>query len=79
MRMFLKTAALLVIVSIPLALAVVGIRQRRIDPLQVGSMYQWSDLSSLCAEDINRRTLKAAEACPKNAKKYLVLGVSDRQ
>jgi hypothetical protein len=68
MRTFLKTAALLVIVSVPLALAVVGVGQRHMDPLQVGSMHQWSDLSSLSAEDINRRTLKAAEACPKNAK-----------
>ena len=29
-------------------------------PLQVSPTYQWSDLSSLSIEDINRRTLKAA-------------------
>ena len=64
--MFLKTAALLAlalfIASLALVLAVGGIKQRHRDPLQVSPLYQWSDLSSLSAEDINRRTLKAAAA-----------------
>ena len=66
MRMFLKTAALLAIAlfiaSLALVLAVGGMKQRHRDPLQVRPLYQWSDLSSLSAEDINRRTLKAAAA-----------------
>ena len=66
MRMFLKTAALLAIAlfiaSLALVLAVGGMKQRHRDPLQVRPLCQWSDLSSLSTEDINRRTLKAAAA-----------------
>ena len=64
--LLLKTAALLAIAlfiaSLALAVAVGGMKQRHRDPLQVRPLYQWSDLSSLSAEDINRQTLEAAEA-----------------
>ncbi len=62
--MFWKLAALvaltLLIASLALALAVMAMKHRQRETL--GSMHQWSDLSSLSAEDINRRTLKAAAA-----------------
>jgi len=64
--MFLKLAALfamtLLIASLALAFAFVAMKQRQRDPLKVDSIHQWSDLSSLSAEDINDRTLKAASA-----------------
>ena len=41
-------------------LAPAGMKHKH--PLQAGLTHQWSDLSSLSAEDINRRTLKAAAA-----------------
>ena len=52
----------LFIASLSLVLAVGVMKQRHRDPRQVRPLYQWSDLSSLSAEDINRRTLKAAAA-----------------
>ena len=62
MRMFLKFASLLALMlflaSGALMLVVAGQRQK--EPQQGGPTYGWSDLSSLSAEDINRRTLKAA-------------------
>jgi hypothetical protein len=43
-----------------LVLASAGTKHRH--PLQVSLTHQWSDLSSLSVEDVNRRTLKAADA-----------------
>jgi len=59
-----KTAALLAIVLFiaSLALAVAGTTQRQKSPFQTSSTYQGSDLNTLSAEDINRKTLEAAEA-----------------
>ena len=59
--MFLKIVALLslaLFIAAALVITLAGIKQG--GPLQVSPTYQWSDLSSLSIEDINRRTLKAA-------------------
>jgi hypothetical protein len=61
--LLLKIVALLafaLFLAPALVLASVGTKHR--SPLQVGLTHQWSDLSSLSVEDINRRTLKAAAA-----------------
>ncbi len=61
--MFLKTAASLayaLFIALALMLASSGSEQR--NPLQVSSTYQRSDLNLLSAEDINRKTLEAADA-----------------
>ena len=62
--LLLKTAALLAIALFiaSLALAVAGMTQRQKSPFQTSSTYQGSDLNTLSAEDINRKTLEAAEA-----------------
>ncbi len=62
--MFLKASALLAIALFIafLALAVAGVTQRQKAPFQARSTYQGSDLNWLSAEDINRKTLEAADA-----------------
>jgi hypothetical protein len=62
--MFLKTAALLAIALFIafLALAVAGVTKRQKPPFQASSTYQGSNLNLLSAEDINRKTLEAADA-----------------
>ncbi len=71
--MFLKTAASLafaLFVSLALMLASAWSEQR--NPLRVSSTYQWSDLNSLSVEDINRKTLEAADAVRvKQAERFL--------
>ena len=81
MRMLLlKVVALLALalfLAPALVLASAGMKHKH--PLQVGLTYQWSDLSSLSVEDINRRTLKAAAAIRgKHTERWLAfLGVAD--
>ena len=61
--LLLKIVALLALalfLAPALMLAPAGMKHKH--PLQAGLTHQWSDLSSLSAEDINRRTLKAAAA-----------------
>jgi hypothetical protein len=64
MRMLLlKIVALLALalfLASALVLAPAGMKRKH--PPQIDLTHQWSDLSSLSAEDINRRTLKAAAA-----------------
>jgi hypothetical protein len=71
--MFLKTAASLALalfIALALVLASAGSEQRH--PLQVSPMYQWNDSSSLSVEDINRKTLEAADAVRvKQAERFL--------
>jgi hypothetical protein len=71
--LLLKTAALLALVpfiALALVLASAGREQR--NPLQVSPTYQWNDLSSLSVEDINRKTLEAADAVRvKQAERFL--------
>jgi len=74
MRMFLKTAASLALaLFIPLVLVLLASagREQR-NPLQVSPTHQWNDLSSLSVEDINRKTLEAADAVRvKQAERFL--------
>jgi len=62
--MFLKTVTLLAIAFFIafLALAVAEVTQRQKALFQARSTYQGSDLNWLSAEDINRKTLEAADA-----------------
>jgi anti-sigma-K factor RskA len=62
--MYLRTAALLAIALFIafLTLAVAGVTQRQEAPFKASSTYQGSDLNLLSAEDINRKTLQAADA-----------------
>ena len=72
--LLLKTAALLAIALFiaSLALAVAGMTQRQKAPFQTSSTYQGSDLNTLSAEDINRKTLEAADAVRvKQAERFL--------
>lgn len=73
MRMFLKTAAslsLALFIALALVLASAGSEQR--NTLQVSPTYQWNDLSSLSVEEINRKTLEAADAVRvKQAERFL--------
>ena len=72
--LLLKTAALLAIALFiaSLALAVAGMTQMQKAPFQTSSTYQGSDLNTLSAEDINRKTLEAAEAVRvKQAERFL--------
>ena len=73
MRMFLKTTAslsLALFIALALVLASAGSEQR--NTLQVSPTYQWNDLSSLSVEDINRKTLEAADAVRvKQAERFL--------
>jgi hypothetical protein len=72
MRMLLlKITALLALALLlapALALAPAGMKHKH--PLQAGLTDQWSDLSSLSAEEINRRTLKAAAAIDRSHRHY---------
>ena len=72
--LLLKTAAFLAIAIFiaSLALAVAGMTQRQKAPFQTSSTYQGSDLNTLSAEDINRKTLEAADAVRvKQAERFL--------
>ena len=62
--MFLKTAALLAITLFIafLAVAVAGLTKKQKAPFLASSTYQGSDLNLLSAEDINHKTLEAADA-----------------
>jgi hypothetical protein len=60
--LLLRIVALLAL-TLFIALALVIARAAKpAAPPQDSSPYQWSDLSSLSVEEINRRTLKAAAA-----------------
>jgi hypothetical protein len=59
--LLLKTAVLLAVaLLLASAFVLVPAGMKHKHPLQDRFTYQWSDLSPLGAEDINRRTLKAA-------------------
>ena len=60
--LLLKTAALLALALFIAPALVIALAAKPRDPLQVSSTYQGSDLNTLSAEDINRKTLEAAEA-----------------
>jgi hypothetical protein len=60
--LLLRIVALLALtLFIALALAIARAAKPAVSS-QDSSLYQWSDLSSLSVEEINRRTLKAAAA-----------------
>ena len=75
MRMLLlKTAALLALTLFIAPALVIARAAKPAAPLQDSSLNQWSDLSSLSVEDINRRTLKAAAAIrDKHTKRWLAI------
>jgi hypothetical protein len=59
MRMLLlKAAALLALILFIAPALVIALAAKPRAPIQVSTTYQWSDLSSLSVEEINRRTLK---------------------
>ena len=60
--LLLKTAALLALTLFIAPVLVIAHAAKPREPIQVSSTYQWSNLSSLSVEEINRRTLKAAAA-----------------
>ena len=69
--LLLKTAALLALALFIAPALVIALAAK---PRQVSPLYQWSDLSSLSVEDINRRTLKAAAAIrDKHTKRWLAI------
>ena len=73
MRMLLLKIVALLALTLFIAPALVIARGTKpAAPLQDSSLYQWSDLSSLSVEEINRRTLKAAAAIRgKHTKRWL--------
>jgi hypothetical protein len=73
MRMLLlKAAALLALILFIAPALLIAFAAKPRAPLQVSTTYQWSDLSSLSVEEINRRTLKAAAAVRvKQAERFL--------
>jgi hypothetical protein len=75
MRMlWLKIVALLALALFLAPALVIAHAAKPRDALQDSSTYQWSDLSSLSVEDINRRTLKAAAAIrDKHTKRWLAI------
>ena len=60
--LLLKATALLALALFLAPALVIARAAKPAAPLQDSSKYQWSDLSSLSVEEINRRTLKAAAA-----------------
>jgi hypothetical protein len=58
----LKIIALLALTLFIAPALVIAHAAKPRDHLKISSTYQWSDLSSLSVEEINRRTLKAAAA-----------------
>jgi hypothetical protein len=72
--LLLKTAAVLALTLFVAPALVIALAAKPRDPLQVSSTYQWSDLSSLSVEEINRRTLRAAAAIrEKHSKRWLAI------
>ena len=75
MRMLLlKAAALLALILFIAPALVIALSAKPRAPLQVSSTYQWTDLSSLSVEEINRRTLRAAATIRgKHTKRWLAI------
>ena len=70
--LLLKIVALLALTLFIAPALVIARGAKPAASLQDSSLYQWSDLSSLSVEEINRRTLKAAAAIRgKYAKRWL--------
>ena len=70
--LLLKAAALLALILFIAPALVIALAAKPRAPIQVSTTYQWSDLSSLSVEEINRRTLKAAAAVRvKHAERFL--------